>query len=554
MEVKRSIGALSLLVLMAGTLSWATETSVTGESATRPTGNAVVAPTSAAEAGASKDAAAPPPIPPEFLKMLQIGAKYDDFKPQEWTSVPFPSAGDTVDPELGGVRESLKKHGIGIMVYPQVSFDINMIDAPMFGANGAYTGSNPSKRYSDPLKGTAQAYSGQRPTYYGNSLAWLTMNRLSTGTQFVISAYEFPTNWASGSTVEGVYVTGLYVNQYFWKKKALLSVGWGQQDAWETYGIYVHGNMAVPLIGVGAIGSAEAGLATPMVSAPSSSLRVNWSKRFYTVNILQRSVEIWNTNADNTKMNHNALYMPFRQPGAKAILLQEFDYKRQAAPGTKDLWVRLTGVINASHYFDYRKGGDAFALAFYDWSTTGTPEPLHRHHFHKDTPEQLLLSNEALLHMPVNPYGKVLTDNNWQICGAADAQLTQDKFLPFRGWYGGFTASYLPPQQNIFSQYYEARAYDVGPFKNRPIDQFTVAVGVLQMSRVAARMIAKSQSQSGMYANTYNTTQVSIAPSFTSHLHSGVWASAGVQYCVHPTIAPKVPNPLVLRTNISMFW
>jgi porin len=350
-------------------------------------------------------------------------------------------------------------------------------------------------------------------------------------------------------------VTGLYLNQYFWNKKALLTIGWGQASSWEAYGIFVHGNMAVPLIGVGAIGSAEVGQAPPMNSAPEALVRVNWTKNFYTVSEVQRSTEFWNTKADNTLMNHDALYIPFRQPGAKALYMQEFDYHRKPLPGTKDLWVRVNGTLNFSHYFDFRKGGEAFALAFYDWGMTpGGPAPMTRHHFHDDTPQQQLLKNETMLGMPFNPFGKVLTENNWQVYSAVDYQLQQSKELFFRGWYGGFTASYVPPQQNVFSQYYEARVYNVGPFKSHPIDQITIAVGLLQMSKPGARMIAAAQAQSGLYANTYNSTQLSIAPSYTTHIRAGIWWSGGFQYCVHPTIAPKVPNPLVFRTNLTMFW
>jgi hypothetical protein len=102
-------------------------------------------------------------------------------------------------------------------------------------------------------------------------------------------------------------------------------------------------------------------------------------------------------------------------PNSGVLVINEFGYRKEAAPGQLATWLRAAPIINTSRFVDFEFGG----------RSTG----------------------------------------NYAAYVLADQQLTQ--LAPVagqaaRGWYAGVSAMYAPPDLNRFSQYYEARLYGIG--------------------------------------------------------------------------------------------
>jgi len=379
----------------------------------------------------------------------------------------------------------------------------------MYGANGP----NTQGKYSPAKHGTAQAYSGQKPTAWSSDQAWLTWSNFKTNTQLVLGVVETWSTFVKGNGVDDLRMQQIMLNQYFWHKKALLSVG-DFTSGYQTVGLFVGGNMAGSLLGVTAILPSEAGQTEPTVIAPTLTLKVDWTKNFYTTAVVQRSLAPWR----GTNDWHDALYLPFKQPGAKAYEMLEIGYKRESAPNVKSVWARTSPSFNSSHYFDYRKGVPGY------------------------------LSYEAGL--PNRPPRDVLTNNNFALSGGIDAQITQpDRFQPMRGIYGGMTAQYAPPQQNLYTQYYEARGYYIGFFRKRPTDMSTFMVNHLEFAKAPVEVIAALTGSNSRASN-----QTNFAPSYLARIAQGVFLDSALEYCIHPTSTPKTPNALVWTESMSLFW
>jgi|GEM_PF-1411572 porin len=463
----------------------------------------------------SESPVAPPPVPQSFIKMGMLSAKYDKLNPWDWKSVPYPSIGDTLDPEFAGIRPYLAEHNIGItLLYPGSHFDYNVKNPPMYGAYGA--------PYNQSIAaGTKQQYTGQRPEYMSGPYAYLTYNIPSTHTQFVVGATDCLVTSEALYGCSNLRMTGAYVNQQFFKSKVQLSAGY-LTEAWGSVGMYTGGNMAGTTLGVNSILPAEAGQNEPQHMTPAATLRWDVTKHVYGVVGVQRSMS-----PDYNESNqHDAIGLRFSVPDAKAFEELELGYKRESAPGIKKFWLRLDGFYNSSHYFDYRAGSAAY-LAF--------------------------LNNNRL---QTNR-----TNNNFASSNGVDYQFTQpDRVLPFRGLYAGGTVQYAPPQQNLYTAYYEARAYYLGLFKSRPLDMWTLMVNNTEFSKIAINTFQHTADYhvsipgTPIGQTTADDGQTNYSVTWLAHLRSGLWSDVGLMYTEHPTVAPKVPNALVVSVGFSTYF
>ena len=214
------------------------------------------------------------------LTRSQIGAKYDKFHPWDWHVMHFPTIGDTVDPEIGGIRDSLAQHGIGFLLAPNITFVDNLENPPMYGAAGAPYGSVP--------KGFGQEYNGKKPTAYGAQQSWMTFTSFKTNLQLVVSINDTFTTYEQGFGVTDARFGGIYLNKLLLKNKLIVSAGWVPVP-FQSVGLYTGGNMAGSVLGVTAILQNQAGQDFPFAPAPAVTARYDFNKGYYVWGAIQRS-------------------------------------------------------------------------------------------------------------------------------------------------------------------------------------------------------------------------------------------------------------------------
>jgi porin len=147
-------------------------------------------------------------------------------------------------------------------------------------------------------------------------------------------------------------------------------------------------------------------------------------------------------------------------------------------------------------------------------------------------------------------FGNTFTKNNFCSSDGFDFQLTQvDKRLPYRGLYTGGTIQYAPPQQNVYTQYYEWRWYYRGLLKARPMDMTQFMVTNLQSSKI----FLKNIDEIALHYKSVSNNNTNISAAWVAHLRSGIWANVGLEYSEHPTTAPKTPNSLVAEATLVFY-
>lgn len=450
---------------------------------------------------AATTASTPPPIPAAFIKMIAINEKYNKLNPWDWSTATFPPIGDTVDPELGGIRDALAKKNIGVQLFTQGAFYYNLANPPLYGADGPQ---NPpyNNKYGPGSKNAIWWYEGQKPTYYNTYILHLTWSNPKTNTQLVITGWEDYNNFFKGQ-LSNTPKFDAYINQYLFRKKLLITAGYSNQG-FHYLGFFTAGNLAGSLIGSSAVLQDSAGGAAPFNLTPAINLRYQTTKNTYVQSMVQSSV-----NPDSGAGPNAILPLAFAPNHAKAFLGEEVGYNRAAAPGQRRLWARMDFFYNFSHYKDFRD------VAHYD-----SPTPTR-------------------------------TSNNWAFSAAADYQTSQtDQFLPFRGNYIGGTIQYAPPQQNLFSQYYEVRDYIIGPFKRRPMDMISIIVNHMAFSKYWTHGFAPLLSSTG----TYSSGQQNFSATYVLHALRGIVVSNAFEYSANPTPAPKTPNAFVYTGGVTMFF
>ena len=110
-------------------------------------------------------------------------------------------------------------------------------------------------------------------------------------------------------------------------------------------------------------------------------------------------------------------------------MINEFGYRKEAAPGQLATWVRAAPMFTTSRYIDHAFGGRTPAI----------------------TALYFLADQQFVQLAPV----------------AGQAA---------RGVYAGVSAMYAPPEFNRFSQYYELRLYGIGLLPSRPSDMLSLVV------------------------------------------------------------------------------
>ena len=397
-------------------------------------------------------------------------------------NIALPGPEDTVDPDFTGIRSSLAALGIGYIGWSSNSFYNNMLphERTTFGN---------------------QTYNGQKPTFFTNNVMFLTYDLsrygIPDGQIAVGGVYNFDTWAPAGPNALSLATLSYY--QTFLNKQVELKLGY-LANALEFWGPFLAGNLAASIFGPSATIPVEAGINAPAWTSPAINIKVNGPDGLYNKLGIQRASSPDGPFAEKID---NPTGMKWSTPNSGVLVINEFGYRKEAAPGQLATWVRAAPMFNTSRYIDFAFGG----------RSTGN-------------------------------YGAYFL---------ADQQLVQ--LAPMagqaaRGVYAGVTAMYAPPEFNRFSQYYELRLYGIGLLPSRPGDMLSLVVS----RNVFSHYLVDAALQRGQLAH---DGSLSITAAYTAPIAPGIRVGIGLGYTDHPTpvvYTPQTGSALNILANVITFW
>ena len=271
-------------------------------------------------------------------------------------------------------------------------------------------------------------------------------------------------------------------------------------NALEFWGPFLAGNLAASIFGPSATIPVEAGINAPAWTSPAINIKVNGPDGFYNKLGIQRASSPDGPFAEKID---NPTGVKWSTPNSGVLVINEFGYRKEAAPGQLAAWVRAAPMFNTSRYVDFMSGGRS-----------------------------------------AGNYGAYFL---------ADQQIVQ--FAPMtgqaaRGVYAGVSAMYAPPEFNRFSQYYELRFYGIGLLPSRPRDMLSLVVS----RNVFSHYLVEAALQRGQLAH---DGSLSITAAYTAPIAPGIRAGIGLGYTDHPTpvvYTPQTGSALNILANVITFW
>ena len=397
-------------------------------------------------------------------------------------TIALPGPQDTIDPDFAGIRSSLAALGIGYIGYSNNNFFDNMLPAERttFGQ---------------------QVYSGQKPTFFTNNVMQLTYDLsrygISDGQIVVGGIYNFDT-WEPGGP-NALSLATLSYYQSFLNKQVELKVGY-LANVFEYWGPFLAGNLSSSIFGPSGLIPVEAGLSAYNWTKPAIDIKVNGPDGLYDKFGVQVAS---NPDGPVAEKTANPTGLDWSTPNSGVLVINEFGYRKDAAPGQLATWVRAAPIVNTSRYVDFEFGG----------RNTG------------------------------NYAGYVLADQQFVQLAPVEGQAA-------RGWYAGVSAMYAPPEFNRVSQYYELRLYGIGLLPSRPSDMVSVVVS----RNVFSHYVVDAVLQSGQLAHTGN---FSITAAYYAPIVPGVRVGIGLGYTNNPTpvtYTPQTGSDLNLLANVVTYW
>ena len=397
-------------------------------------------------------------------------------------NIALPGPQDTIDPDFAGIRSSLASLGIGYIGWSSNSFYNNTLSAERstFGQ---------------------QAYNGQKPTFFTNNVMQLTYDLSRYGIpdgQIVLGGvYNFDT-WAPAGP-NALSLAALSYYQTFLNKQVELKFGY-LDNVLEFWGPFLAGNLATSIFGPSATIPVEAGINAPAWSTPAINIKVNGPYGFYDKLGIQRAS---NPDGPAVEKIYNPTNLKWSTPNSGVLVINEFGYRTEAAPGQLATWVRAAPMFNTSRYTDFAFGG------------RGT--------------------------------------GNYAAYFLADQQIIQlapTAGQAARGVYAGVTAMYAPPEFNRFSQYYELRFYGIGLLPSRPRDMLSLVVS----RNVFSHYLVDAALQKGQLAH---DGSLSITAAYSAAIAPGIRIGIGLGYTDHPTpvvYTPQTGSALNILANVLTFW
>ena len=275
--------------------------------------------------------------------------------------------------------------------------------------------------------------------------------------------------------------------QSFFDKRLEFKAGF-EPNLYSYVGMFVGGDATLTNT-VGSIIPVQAGMSDPLDTPPTVNFTLHGDDGLYLRSGVQRSVS---PQGRTYEVEHNGFGFKTSMDDAKVMYISEVGIDRAPSTSDKRVWVRVGAIENPTQYNAFKGGQD---------------------------------SNKAY----------------W---GLADYQLTQpNKSMPMHGLYVGATAMYAPPDVNLYTQNYELRTYYYGPFKSRPLDKVTFAVGNNVFSKDAQDSLKARGRDSA-------SKQWSGTVSYAMHLTRGIYLSSAVGYTQHPSFSAGIDDATTFKLGL----
>ena len=349
---------------------------------------------------------------------------------------------------------------------------------------------------SDPAAAAPQVYVGQRPTWTVASYYFLAADLRSlhlAGYQISTIAVVSRTSWYPG-TLEASKMLQAVVYKSFLHKRIEIRAGYQNNDD-QFVGMQVGGNAASGSVGVFAVPQNEMGLAYAPLSAPSVTVRVQPIGAFYAKGGMQRSSSPAGGPED---LQRDAAGFRFAPHGDGLLSIFEGGYQRSAQPDSHATWIRAGYMTNTTPYLSAK----------------------------------------------TNTY--VSGNRCWFVLADRQLHMTSDA-APSHGLYAGVSAISVPSDLNAYPTYDELRLYAVAPLRNRPHDMASLVVSHTGYSRF-------SRAQFAAAGKTTASSLSTASASYSIHLRSGIYVSAGATYNTRPAISPRLPGAFTANLQTMFFF
>lgn len=350
--------------------------------------------------------------------------------------------------------------------------------------------------------GSPQVYNGQKPTgdtlNSANVVVDLSRYGIPDG-QIVVEGVYQNDSWNPGAPTT-LNLGSLTYYQTLFDKHLEFKIGL-IAGTYEFYGSYTGGSLGGGIFGPAGAPFQEVGMPTAGVPTYGVILTGHPTQHIYDkIGVLRTD------NPDGVVLEHN--YNPtatrFSTPNTGALVINELGYKAEPRPSGGSTWVRFGSALSGGHYNEFDHTG------------------------HRGTDNYLFYLN-------------------------ADQQLLHVSRAPrqsYRGLYAGFSVSYVPPNFNLFSQYYEARIYGLGLLPHRPFDQVSLVFTNSVFSSFAY------QAAKAAHRLAHPDTR-SLTLSYSYSVYHGLLLNAAVGYTNNPSplyYTPMTGSALNGILGVSLFF
>ncbi len=388
--------------------------------------------------------------------------------------VNVPTVSDTLADNIGGFRSTLADYGIGVGGILTGQFTGDVLDLP--------SRTNGTQRYV--------GQTGELDSTNGYVGATYDLGRigLTDGLADLQACYNTST---VGQYPHGVRVCALYWDQPLLNRHLDIQAGIVANN-YQYANPFVGGSVSSGSLGPSANLITELGLSVGGVGAPGVNVTVNVGP-WYSKWGVQRSTSLQSTVYEAQEANPYGVR--WSEPGSGVVLIDELGYRRLAAPGIRQTWVRMAGVGNTSEYSYY---------------------PGRKSNLKGQGAGMYLL---------------------------ADHQFTQiDPAHPRRGLYAGLSYLYATPAAYTYDQYFEGRIYGIGVLNVRPRDQISFIANRTDASAPYMAYLHELHDQT--HKQIYNFTL-----SYTYRVMRGTYLNGGIVYVVDPALITNARqgNPLLFK-------
>ena len=312
--------------------------------------------------------------------------------------------------------------------------------------------------------------------------------------QLVLDAFVTVASLQQVNIPDVARITDLSYNQILAGGKIGLEAGY-YPNSFRFVGTEVGGSLAAGVLGPQAVIPFEVGLSFPPFGTPAADIKTDLGGGFYNRAGVQRSLAPGGALVER-RVNPGA-GLRFAPDSTGPLYVDEVGYQKQASTDQASTWVRVGGLYNTTRYPTFTTGHGV---------------------------------------------------ENWGLYALADRQLlSSDPAQPDRGLYVGASAMYAPPAQNLFSQYYEARVYDFGPFDARPTDFGSLVVSYETYSKEGQEALAPPAF--GAFAQT-----ISAIGSYAFHVRSGFYLQPGLGWTAHASVSRQYDDAFNAFLGITAFF